>query len=116
MATDDPTPPEPLTEAEARKLLAWLNYAATAWPRVVTTLVLHRIPVEPSEFATPGGFTWGETDAVRTPDYRRAGITDFSVGFVELLSAFLPTSPVPVSLDTRIDRTGVAFVAHGLKT
>jgi len=113
---DDPKPPEPLTEVEAAKLLAWLNYAATMWPRVVTTLVMHRIPVEPSEFATADGFTWGETETVRTPNYHRAGPNDFTVGFAELLSAFLPCGRSPVSFDTRIDRTGVTFVAHGLKT
>lgn len=116
MTDTEPTPPEPLTPAEAAKLVAWLNYAARSWPRVVTTLAMHRIPVEPAEFATPGGFTWGEPDTPRTPDYHRAGVTDFTVGFVELLSAFMPGGPGGVSLDTRIDRTGVTFVAHGLKT
>jgi hypothetical protein len=108
--TDDVPPPEPLTAAEAAKLVAWLNFAAKKWPRVVGTLVMNRIPVDPREFADPAVDAWSPAP-YRLPNLYGVGRGEFTVGLAELLAAALPPE---VELDTRVSPAGTTFVTRGL--
>ncbi len=104
----DTKPPPPLTPKEAEKLVAWLNFAAQEWPRIVGTLVLQRIPVRLEELQ-PTGLPWDATAGPphRTPNIGMGRDGDCTMSFVDLLAVMFPT-PMP-GIMVKVTHGGTAF-------